>query len=316
MIERGNARGRACAWLGLGALLLTACGRTAEHHGGSPSPSLAAPRPDGQTSPSPTRTPGLDDALTLQLPGAPTRVVTQRSLAELLPGRLRSVTVDSPVYRKRITYRGYRLGDVLSVARPGGVAEGELEFHCEDGFLPVVPASLVDELGLFVAIGEVGLPDGRRWEPPHKGHPETSPAPYYIIGTTTGSYNRFPWPYQVTKIQGVDFRKTYPDAYPTGAAPDSATWRGFDRFRTTCMGCHSVNLQGGDVGPELNVPRNITEYRDRATLIAFIQQPSAFRSRSKMPTLGLKEPEIQELVAYLTHMKGLKKPAGATDSAP
>ena len=48
-------------------------------------------------------------------------------------------------------------------------------------------------------------------------------------------------------------------------------------------------MKGGKMGPELNVPKNILEYRDREQLAAFIKNPQAFRFGSLMPPTALSE---------------------------
>lgn len=69
-----------------------------------------------------------------------------------------------------------------------------------------------------------------------------------------------------------------------------------------------MNGVGGVVGPELNVPANITEYWNRAALKQFIRNPASIRRDAKMPTpTGLSEADVDAVVAYLAHMKGRKR---------
>jgi hypothetical protein len=48
--------------------------------------------------------------------------------------------------------------------------------------------------------------------------------------------------------------------------------------------------------------------RGQAFLAARLKDPSQFRARSRMPTLGLSDAQIGDLIAYLGYMKGLKAP--------
>lgn len=278
------------------ALLCGCTPNTADAPPPRPTPPEAAPK----TAP---------PALRIHLIDGTERSWTRATLAATLPDHKTTIEVDSPVYQRSMRYEGYPLADVLRAT--GGLTAGELEFHCADGFVPTLPATLVEPLGLFLAIGQPARPDGRRWAP-LPNDPSATPGPFYVIGTAPDAYARFPWPYQLTAIRAVDFAATYPDAFPRGAPPDSPAYRGFVTFRSACFGCHSINLQGGEIGPELNIPQSVTEYRRRETLRAFIRDPRTFRARTKMPAFPLDEPRLDELLSYLEHMAGLKKPLTPT----
>ncbi len=100
-----------------------------------------------------------------------------------------------------------------------------------------------------------------------------------------------PWPYQLARIEVVQFNQKFAKLYPQSAKPGSAEMRGFMTFKNECIRCHSINLQGGDLGPELNAPKSITEYWDRKILKAFIQNKSE---------------EIDDVLEYLSFMKDRK----------
>jgi len=88
---------------------------------------------------------------------------------------------------------------------------------------------------------------------------------------------------------------------------DSATLRGFHVFKENCLKCHSLNLQGGDLAPELNIPQNITEYRSIDFLNQFIRRPEQFRLKSKMPSFAsLADNKISDVLAYLKYMRTRK----------
>ena len=118
-----------------------------------------------------------------------------------------------------------------------------------------------------------------------------------------------PWPYQLATIEIIDFESKYSLMMPAGAGADSPEQQGFALFKNQCMRCHSINLQGGDLGPELNVPRNVTEYWSEQNLRAFIKDASGFHARSKMPPfLHLTDEQLDQLVLYLTSMRAQKIP--------
>ena len=116
-----------------------------------------------------------------------------------------------------------------------------------------------------------------------------------------------PWPYQLVKIEVVDWAAKYPLVVPLKSASGSPEMQGFAIFKAQCIRCHSINLQGGEVGPELNIPQNITEYWKTDVLKAFIKNSAAFRAKSKMPVFeSLSEKQVDLVVAYLKAMKGFK----------
>jgi len=90
---------------------------------------------------------------------------------------------------------------------------------------------------------------------------------------------------------------------------DSSVMKGFLVFKNECVRCHSINLQGGELGPELNAPQNVAEYWAKDTLKRFIRDASSFRYKTKMPPFPhLKDQELDEVLDYLEFMKGHKLP--------
>lgn len=219
-----------------------------------------------------------------------------------------TITIDDPVYKKKKSFDGFLLTDVLKLLGPMPQDADELIFRSRDGYSPSLPLTKAQAQRAIIAFREHGA--GPAWEKVQQGKAWVSPAPYYLVweaGAALG--NTYPWPYQLVKIEVVSFKEKYPKVFPDKAKRDSAVMRGFVHFKTECMTCHSINLQGGDLGPELNIPKNITEYWDKDVLKQFIRNASSFREKSKMPkfTDKLTESDVAEIVEYLEHMKGLKQ---------
>lgn len=213
------------------------------------------------------------------------------------------LTLKNPAYEdRRITYRGFWLNAVLEHVGGPKFDPDVLTFTCKDGYQPTVSLSKNPKLKLFLAFSE----STGGWLPlEHKGA-FISPGPFYVVGAKSADYKTFAWPYQVVAIESTVVAKTYPKLEPTTDAEGVTAGHGL--FIQHCVACHSINLQGGTVGPELNIPKSVTEYRDRGTLKAFIKDARSFRARTGMLQFThLTDPELEALLDYLTHMATLKR---------
>jgi len=218
-----------------------------------------------------------------------------------------TVTVDDPDHDAPVTYDAFALNDVLKLAGADQSHGDELVFGARDGYAPTVAHAALASHVAYVAYREHGNP--QEWGPVKQGKAMVSPAPYFLLwadGETLGP--DFPWPYQLIRIEVVDFAARYSALYPHEVASDAPAMRGFRGFKTHCLRCHSVNLEGGDLGPELNVPMNVTEYWDAHHLRAFIHDATAYHAHSKMPPFVgvLTDKDIDDLLAYLALMKTRK----------
>ncbi len=71
-------------------------------------------------------------------------------------------------------------------------------------------------------------------------------------------------------------------------------------FNQTCVACHALHGQGGNIGPILD---GIGSRRDANFLRSWLMDPVAMKPDSKMPKLPLSNEEISELVAFLSQLK-------------
>jgi len=238
--------------------------------------------------------------------GQAKRVITENDFRQL---QLDSVVVQDPVYNKHKRYAGYWLLDILALA---GVQHPDPNtvwtFTALDGYKANIAVADVLQSGAkaFVAVEDLDKEEG--WEKIQQGKELISPGPYYVVWQTpmvdvTPSI-KLPWPYQVVEISIHKADDAQEKLFTDSKDKSESVIRGRKIFQQNCVACHSLNLQGGVVGPELNVPKNILEYEDRKFLKEFINDPSSFRARSKMPSFNktLSTQDLDDVLDYLAWM--------------
>lgn len=217
---------------------------------------------------------------------------------------------EDPVYGGEKRYRGIALADVLeAVPAVGDLARrGALVvFHAADGYTAAMNLERALTAGGILAVGDLDAPPGQSWIAIEQGGREVSPAPLYLVwpGAESGD-PRYVWPYQIQTIEMKPFAEQYGASVPDGG--DEAVRRGFEQMRVRCLTCHAVNLVGGDLGPELNVPMNVTEYWLPEMLPRYIRNAPSFHARSKMPSFRdtLTDGDVADILAYLRFMAARK----------
>jgi cytochrome c2 len=214
---------------------------------------------------------------------------------------------NDPVYHKSKRFNALPLNAILkkySSIKSLKIADYKMVFECEDGYKPEMSLEKLINANAFLAISDVDAPKGRDWEQIIKEGHEMKAAPFYVVYTNVnprdGSYK---WPYNLVKMHLEPLNADLAMIEPRNPAGK----KGFELFQKHCQTCHAINGVGGEMGPELNFPKNITEYWLEADLKAFIKNPSAYRHKVKMPTLQVSDTEIDEIVTYLKIMAGQKK---------
>lgn len=71
-------------------------------------------------------------------------------------------------------------------------------------------------------------------------------------------------------------------------------------FRQMCKSCHTLDGEGGTVGPNLD---GVGSRRDGAYLRKWLSDPASVKADSKMPKLGLSDAQIEELATFLEGRK-------------
>src|SRR6218665_548956 len=209
---------------------------------------------------------------------------------------------EDPVYAKKKRYNAISLKEILekySSAKNQNPVETKVVFECEDGYKPEMPLDKLLSSKAYLAIDDVDAPKDKEWETLMKNNEEVKMAPFYVVyeGVSPTDVD-YKWPYNLVKIHLAPLHEN--DA---ALVPKSETAKaGYDLFKKYCQPCHSINKIGGKMGPELNFPKSVTEYWNLEDLKAFIQKPESYRNEVKMPNLGIKPKEAEEIVKYLEYM--------------
>jgi mono/diheme cytochrome c family protein len=225
----------------------------------------------------------------------------------------RVVQVDDPYYAAPKRFHACPLGEVLALGLgepPGALGDRNVFLRARDGYVRPAAASQLAEPGAYLAFGDAALePDPAappRWEPIDRR--QLDPGPFYLVWTGEGKSDphRYPWPYQLVSIELAPFESEYPHTVPRTAPPGSPARAGFALFRSECIMCHAINGEGGKVGPDLNVPMSIVEYRPEEKIRAYVRDPERFRYTSMPAHPHFDEGDLDALIAYFETMKTLK----------
>lgn len=100
-----------------------------------------------------------------------------------------------------------------------------------------------------------------------------------------------------------------PIAVPAPAAPGEGAVAVYENrpqiFNQLCIACHALGGQGGAVGPPLD---GVGGRRDADYLHKWLTNPLEVKADARMPKLPLSAGQIDELVAFLSHLKTGGKP--------
>ncbi len=176
----------------------------------------------------------------------------------------------------------------------------EIIFLCKDGYNPSLSLSKVMKDEPYLAIKDLEATEGNNWMDTLKG----KWSPFYLVWPNHLVETKgYAWPYGLKYLQF----KASDEAYKAAMPIDKKQLAGFELYKKNCMKCHSVNKVGGVMGPEFNIPKNITEYWQTKDIKAFVKNPYSYRYNSKMPPVtNLKDEELDVLINYLVYMKAYK----------
>jgi mono/diheme cytochrome c family protein len=262
----------------------------------SSSAALAAPPSSGSAAGDAVREP-----LVFKEGGSERAAITAETLSITIAPEV--VVQYDPYYNREKRFLALPLAAVLERGFKGvkDLPQQEFVLRAKDGFTVPLRGAKVFEKGAYLAIEDVEVPG---WEP--IGPRRANPGPFYLVwaGKDQTDLETHPRPYQLASIEIARFEDVFPRTVP--ASTSGPPRRGFELFREQCIHCHAMNRQGGKVGPELNVPQSIVEYRPVDQIKAYVKNPRTFRY-SQMPAHeAMTDADLDALVAYFAEMKGKK----------
>ncbi len=221
---------------------------------------------------------------------------------------VRTITIPFDVsYKQSMHYRALPLRAILRDLHTFKT----IQFKAKDGFVATMPTQLLHG----TAVPWLALePPNARWPALKPGG--DSAGPFYLvwIGAENGAIKPEQWPYQIKSISAVQpLEQRYPQIVPdANLTTESAEYRGMQNYIQQCASCHQIN-HGGDanIGPDLNLPLNPTEYFQADYLRQYIRDPASVRAwpqmrMPKFPPSVLDDTQLNELLIYLHHMRTRK----------
>jgi len=213
------------------------------------------------------------------------------------------ITLNDPYYKKEKQYKTFKLKDVLNLAYSSKWHSGDftdLTFRAYDGYESIAVISKLENKGGYIVFRDLDYQD---WEP--ISFTGAYPGPFYIIWTGKGqtAKNGYPWPWQLETINLVTFKDQFPEIVPKTADKNSGVYKGYELFKGRCLRCHSINGQGGKIGPDLNAPKNINEYRNADFVKSYIKDPSQFRFTNMPDHKDLSDKQLTSLINYFLYNK-------------
>lgn len=237
-----------------------------------------------------------------------------RSELSVRPDATTIEVVRDVTYRVPMSYRAVPVASLLAgmTLPPDNV----IEAVTLDGFIAQLPPDLVPNTDAGKAVAWLAIEPAEHPWPKIPGK-DASAGPFYIVwtGAAVGTIRSEQWPYQLAKLISQPSPATRWRALAVNSAlsPTDPVRAGQALFVVQCLPCHKLNGAGAsDVGPDLNLPQNPTEYFTPQGLHDLIRNPRTVRSWPALampafPADYLSDREIGLVIAYLKHMAGRKQ---------
>ncbi|MFA9407301.1 MAG: cytochrome c [Candidatus Dadabacteria bacterium] len=206
------------------------------------------------------------------------------------------------MHQKQKSYKAFTLQDVVKLGFEEGLNNPEftdVAYQALDGYVSVSSISKLKEPGGYIVYEDL---DFENWEP--ISIKQVTPGPFYLVwtGKDQTTQNEYPWPWQLSSIDLIKFEDQYPAVFPKGVSTDSTAYKGYEIFKGRCVRCHSMNQQGGKIGPDLNAPQSIVTYRSENMIKEFIKHPSKYRYSQMPDHPDLSDQYLNNIISYFYYM--------------
>jgi mono/diheme cytochrome c family protein len=224
---------------------------------------------------------------------------------------MRAVRVVDPYEGDEVEFDAFRFDAVLdAVYGRSWREEEEVLFRCRDGYQPTIPVERIIAHQAQLAFARRDRPEFTLRKRESGALKQIDLAPFYLVwenldDPTLRADGDYGWPYQLVAVDLIRARDHFPKMAPPLSAP-APVQAGFAAFRIHCSRCHTLNGEGGSIGPELNGPIPAAKLRDTAWLRRWIDDPSRVLPTARMPrfnpALADRGRAIDEIIAYLQAM--------------
>lgn len=213
-----------------------------------------------------------------------------------------NITTIAPLYNERRSFSGYQFINILQDKKIDYKKYDIITFIAKDDFKISIPISFIDKYKPFLAIKDNTLKNKMDWQDVRDGGRFINGGPYYLMWEEEKKVQNEYWAFGVVKLQFSSFKEAFGASIPKDTSKKNIM-QGFQVYQETCSACHSMNLIGGQLGLEMNVPKNFSEYYTAEYIKAYTKSPTSFRANAKMPPVKISDEQFSNFFLYLKEMK-------------
>ena len=219
-----------------------------------------------------------------------------------------TITNDPAYAGQSMQYRAVRADKLF--AQSSFREDDVIQVRCLDGFVAPISKDRMVGAGPGQSVAYIAIENPKAKWPEFPSKNSGTAGPFYLVWLRPelSGILKEEWPFKIVafEVKG-SLRGLYPGIFPRNQS-DPKVAKGLKLFQKTCFACHTINHQGpSQMGPDLNLPMNPTEYLNEAVVPRYLRDPKSVRSwaASKMPGFGpetFSDDDIASIVAYLKEM--------------